>query len=46
MSIDFKKLVKPYKKESINQLKDWIKINSVDDPTTYSNDAPFGKGVK
>ena len=45
MSINFKKLLKVYKNESIANLAEWIKINSVDDPKTYDDTNPFGKGV-
>lgn len=45
MKLNFKKLLKSYKKESINNLQAWIKINSVDDPTTKSEENPFGVGV-
>ena len=45
MSIDFKKLLKPYEKESIKNLQEWIKINSVDDESTATQEHPFGEGV-
>lgn len=46
MNIDFKKLLKPYKNESIENLASWIKINSVDDPNSASKEYPFGIGVE
>ena len=45
MKINFKKLMKCYKNESIEKLANWIKIDSVDDPTTANEKQPFGKGV-
>ena len=45
MNIDFKKLLKPYKDESIISLQNWIKIDSVYDETTKTNEKPFGQGV-
>lgn len=45
MNIDFKKLLKPYKNESIKALQEWIRINSVDDPSSSSEEKPFGEGV-
>ena len=45
MNIDFKKILKPYKNESIKALQGWIKINSVDDPSSSSEEKPFGEGV-
>lgn len=46
MKIDFKKLVKPYKDESIKALQDYIRINSINDMTTSKAGQPFGKGIK
>lgn len=46
MKTNFKKLVKPYKYESIENLSKWIKINSVDDPETKTKETPFGIGVE
>lgn len=46
MNLNFKKLLKPYKDESIENLVKWVKINSVDDPTTSSKEHPFGIGVE
>lgn len=45
MTVDFKKILKPYQKQSIDSLQKWIRINSVDDPSTYSEENPFGIGV-
>lgn len=45
MNIDFKKLVKPYKDESISNLQKWIRIDSVYDKSTSSEEKPFGQGV-
>ncbi len=43
--MDFQKLLKPYKNESLKNLESWIKINSIYDETTITSDHPFGKGV-
>ena len=45
MKIDFKKMLKPYKKESVDCLQKWIQIDSVDDPESADEVHPFGKGV-
>ena len=46
MAIDFKKLLKPYEEVSISNLQKWIKIDSVYDKTTATEEKPFGEGVK
>ena len=45
MAIDFKKLLKPYEAVSISNLQDWIRIDSVYDKSTATEEMPFGKGV-
>lgn len=45
MSINFKKLLKPYENDSIVNLQEWIKIDSVYDKNTSSKEKPFGEGV-
>ena len=45
MAIDFKKLLKPYEEVSISNLKKWIKIDSVYEKTTATEEKPFGEGV-
>jgi len=44
--MNFDKLTKPYETELMNSLKQFISIPSVNDPSTYSLDAPLGKGIK
>lgn len=46
MDINFKKLLKIYKQESIDNLQKWIQIDSVDDPSTKTKEHPFGQGVE
>lgn len=46
MSIDFKKIVKPYYKEALETLIKDLSINSIYDESTISEGAPYGKGVK
>jgi succinyl-diaminopimelate desuccinylase len=46
MKLDFKKLVKPYEKESVSKLQEYIKIDSVNDMSTAKEGQPFGEGVK
>lgn len=45
MKIDFEKLLVKYQDESIKKLQEWIKIDSVYDETTKTQEMPFGKGV-
>lgn len=45
MKLDFKKIVRPYEKDSIDNLIKWIQIDSVDDPNTKTKERPFGNGV-
>ena len=43
---NFKKLAKPYEGEAILALQELVRKDSVYDPKTISQDAPYGKGVK
>ncbi len=43
--MDFLKLAENYKEEAIELLKKLVKINSILDPTTKTNEHPFGKGI-
>ena len=43
--MDYKKIVKKYKKEVVSNLQKWIQINSIYDESTVSKTCPFGKGV-
>lgn len=43
--IDFKKICEPYKKDALETLIKDIKINSVFDKKTVTNEMPYGKGV-
>lgn len=43
--MDYKKLVKPYQKEMIDILIEWLKIDSIYDESTIQKGMPFGKGV-
>ncbi len=43
--MDFQKLLKPYKDESLKNLASWIKINSIYDEQTVTSEHPFGQGV-
>lgn len=43
--MDFKNLLSVYKKEALENLISWIKINSIHDETTISKGKPFGQGV-
>jgi succinyl-diaminopimelate desuccinylase len=45
MSIDYKKLLKPYEQESIETLQKFIQVNSVYDESTSTKEKPFGNGV-
>ena len=44
--MDFKKITEKYQNDCLNTLSDLIKINSVYDEKTISEDAPYGIGVK
>ena len=46
MDIDYKKLVKPYEKESIEALQGFVKINSIYDENSVTKEHPFGLGVQ
>ena len=43
--MDYNELVKGYYDEAINKLKEWIKIDSVYDEQTKTEEHPFGYGV-
>lgn len=43
---DYKQLASSYYKQAETLLSDWIKINSVYDEKTISDEAPFGVGVR
>lgn len=43
---NFKKLTKQYRSNAAIALQQFVRINSVYDPTTIGPDAPFGKGVQ
>lgn len=43
--IDFKKICEIYKNEALETLKKDVQINSVYDPTTITEEMPYGKGV-
>lgn len=45
MENQFKDLFKKYKNEAIENLVEWIKINSIYDETTVTDEKPFGEGV-
>ncbi len=46
MESKYATLAKPYFAEAINNLKSWIKINSIYDEKTISKEKPFGLGVE
>ena len=43
---NFKKLAKPYHENAILALQEFVRKQSVYDPTTIAEGAPYGKGVK
>lgn len=43
--IDFKKICSKYYEEALQTLKENIRINSIYDPKTITNEMPYGKGV-
>ena len=43
--LDFKKICKSYEKEALNTLQKDVQINSIYDPSTITNEMPYGKGV-
>lgn len=42
---EYLKLVKPYQKDALAALRDFVSIDSVYDESTKSKSTPFGKGV-
>lgn len=42
----YSELAKKYYPEALESLVNFIKINSVNDESTVSDDKPFGKGVR
>ena len=42
----YKDLVKPYQKEALETLKDFVNIDSVHDESTITKEHPFGDGVE
>lgn len=45
MNIDFKKMVKPYEKETLKTLISLVNINSIYDANTATESMPYGVGV-
>lgn len=43
--LDFKKMCKSYEKDALLTLQKDVQINSVYDPSTITNEMPYGKGV-